>query len=215
MPRQRPEKKMRRELRQFARRNAGQSLLETALIVPLMLLIILNVINFGYFFLVAINVAAAPRSGAGYAILGFDTPGSLALPDAAPPSTTNTISYLIQQDLSTLNNYTGASLQVCTPTNIASSTKSGVNGTGAAQRANCVTCSGSTCGTVGGGAPVPDADPEAPFFILTRVDVDYSISPLIPGTPFGLLLLPLPTCSAGAGGVTCGFHRQVSMRAMN
>jgi hypothetical protein len=214
LPRQRPEKRMRRELRQFARRDAGQSLLETALIMPLMLLIILNVINFGYFFLVAINVAAAPRSGVGYAILGFDTPGALGLPDANPPSTTNTISYLIQQDLSTLNNYTGASLQICTQTNTNPSTGAGLNGTGAAQKANCVTCTGSTCGTVGTGSPVPDADPEAPLFVLFRVDVDYSISPLIPGRPFGLLLLPLPTCSAGAGGVKCGFHRQVSMREM-
>ena len=47
----------------LARCTAGQALLETALVLPLLLVLILNVINFGYFFFVALNLSAAPRSG--------------------------------------------------------------------------------------------------------------------------------------------------------
>lgn len=195
----------------ISRRDAGQSLLEAALITPLMLLVILNVINFGYFFVVALNVASAPRSGSEYAMLGFATPGALTLAQA------NTINSLVQADMATLNNVTSAQVQICTLTNISPGTGSGLNGTGTGTRTNCVTCTGSSCGSVNTGASgrVPAADPEAPNFILARVDVDYSVSPLIPGTPFGLILLPLSTCSASGGSVSCGFHRQVSVRLMD
>lgn len=195
-------------------RCSGQSLLETILITPLLLIVILNVVNFGYFFLVALNITAAPRTGALYAILGFQTPSSVGLANSGPPTNTDTISYLVQQDMTgALNNPTGATLQICTPTNISSG--SGVNGTGTSQKSNCVTCTGSSCTGVVTPTWVPDADPEAPAFLLSRVDVSYSVAPLIPGTPFGLLLLPLSTCSSSGGNVTCDFHRQVSMRVMN
>ncbi len=187
----------------------GQSLVETVLLMPLLLLIVLNVVNFGYFFVVAVNLAASPRSGVEYSILGFATPGSLALPQPGPPSTTTSISYLSQQDLTgAINAPTGASIQVCSVT-------IGISGTGSGQVTQCVTCTGSSCGAAGAGSPAPDPDPEAPYFILNRVDVTYSFSPLIPGTPFGLALLPISACSSSGGNVTCTFHRQVSMREMN
>ena len=187
----------------------GQALLETVLLMPLILLIVLNVINFGYFFVVMVNLAAAPRSGVEYSILGFATPGSFSLPAAGPPSTSTSVSYLSQQDLTgAINAPTGASLQVCTSLN-------GFNGSGASQTTKCVTCTGNTCGAVGVGSPAPSSDPEAPNFVLNRVDVTYTFSPIIPGTPFGLALLPLPTCASAGGNVTCTFHRQVSMREMN
>jgi len=189
--------------------SSGQALVETAIMLPLLLLIILNVINFGYFFLVALNLSAAPRSGVEYSILGFQTPSSLSLPDAGPPSTVNTVSYLSQQDLTgAIYNPTGATIQVCSST-------IGVLGSGSTQTSSCKSCSGSTCGAGGAGSPAPDSDPEAPIFVLSRVDADYSFSPPIPGTPFGLALLPLGVCSSSGGVVTCRFHRQVSMREMN
>ena len=190
-------------------RSHGQSLVETVLLMPLMLLIVLNVINFGYFFVVAVNLAAAPRSGVEYSILGFSTPGSLSLPQAGPPTANTSVSYLSQQDLTgAISAPTGASLQVCSST-------LGLSGTGSSQTAQCVTCSGSSCSSAGAGSPAPAADPEAPNFILNRVDVTYTFSPLIPGTPFGLALLPISTCTSSSGNVTCTFHRQVSMREMN
>ena len=186
----------------------GQSLLETALLMPLVLLIVLNVVNFGYFFVVAVNLAAAPRSGVLYSIMGFSTPGALSLPHAGPPSTANTVSYLSQRDMTgAINNPTSANLQVCSIT-------VGLAGTGVNTKSQCVSCTGTTCGSAGAGSPVPSADPEAPNFILHRVDVTYSFSPLIQGTPFGLSLLPMTACSSSGGNVTCTFHRQVSMRVM-
>jgi hypothetical protein len=190
----------------FVRGSSGQALVETVLLMPLILLIVLNVINFGYFFFVALNLAANPRSGVEYSILGFSTPGSLTLPAAGPPNSTNTVSYLSQQDLTgAVNAPTGATIQVCSST-------VGVNVSGTSQ---CVSCTGTTCGSAGTGSPAPAPDPEAPNFILNRVDVDYTFSPVIPGTPFGLALLPMSVCSSSGGTVTCTFHRQVSMRAMN
>jgi hypothetical protein len=190
-------------------RESGQSLLETALLMPLVLLLVLNVINFGYFYVVALNLATSPRSGVLYSIMGFSTPGSLSLANAGPPSTTNTISHLSQQDLTgAINNASGAALQVCSLT-LGLTSPGTVN-----QKTKCVSCTGNSCGGAGAGSPAPDADPEAPNFILNRVDVTYTFSPLIPGTPFGLALLPMTACSVSGGNVVCTFHRQVSMRVM-
>lgn len=186
----------------------GQSLLETALLMPLVLLIVLNVINFGYFYVVALNLAASPRSGVLYSIMGFSTPGAISLANAGPPSTANTISHLSQQDLTgAISDPTSSTLQVCSIT-------LGLSGTGTNTKSKCVSCTGTACGGAGAGSPVPAADPEAPNFLLHRVDVTYTFSPLIPGTPFGLALLPMTACSSSGGNVTCTFHRQVSMRVM-
>jgi Flp pilus assembly protein TadG len=190
------------------RDSSGQALIETALVMPFLMLLLLNVVNFGFFFIVALNLAASPRSGVEYSILGFQTPASLALPQA-PTGTTitsSTISYLSQQDLTgAISAPTGATIQVCSST-------VGMTTTGISK---CVSCTGTSCGAAGTGSPAPDADPESPSFVLNRVDVDYVFSPPIPGTPFGLVLLPLPSCSLSNGSVTCRFHRQVSMREMN
>ncbi len=192
--------------RRIVRESAGQALIETALMLPLILLLVLNCVNFGYFFIVALNLTVAPRSGVEYSILGFQTPASLSLPVAGPPSTITSISYLSQQDMTgALSGPTAATIQVCSST-------VGMFSTGVSK---CVPCTGATCGAVGAGNPAPALDPEAPNFVLNRVDVNYVFSPPIPGAPFGLALLPLSVCTAGGGGVTCTFHRQVSMRAMN
>jgi hypothetical protein len=193
-------------IRGLARNSSGQALIETALMLPLLMLLLLNVVNFGYFFVFALNMAASPRSGVEYSILGFQTPASLSLPAAGPPSATGSVSYLSQQDLTgALSGPTGGNIQVCSST-------VGVSNAGAAR---CVTCTGSTCGAAGAGSPAPATDPEYPDFVLNRVDVEYRFSPPIPGSPFGLALLPLSVCSQSSGTVTCTFHRQVSMREMN
>jgi Flp pilus assembly protein TadG len=195
--------------RRLARNCSGQALVETALILPLLLLVLLNAINFGYFYLVALNLTSASRSGALYGMIGSATPAGTALP-AATGTANTTVSYLTYQDLTgSLFNPGGATIQVC-------SAQLGLNGTGSTQTAACETCTSSTsCSTSPGtGSPTPDSDPEAPTFVLNRVDVVYSFSPIIPGTPFGLALLPLSVCSSSGGTVTCTFRRQLSMRAM-
>ncbi len=193
----------------LARNNSGQALVETALILPIVLLLVLNIINFGYFFLVALNLTASPRSAAEYSILGFQTPGSQSLPTDVP------VSYLSGQDLyGAISSPASVSIQVCSST-------VGLSGSGATQTAKCAPCTlsstdmSASCSTGGTGSPAPSSDPESPTFVLDRVDVDYSFSPPIPGTPFGLALLPLGVCSSSGGTVTCRFHRQVSMREMN
>ena len=58
---------------------------------------------------------------------------------------------------------------------------------------------------------VPDPDPENATFVLNRVDVQYSFPPLIPGSPFNLILIG-SLYNAGTGQYT--FYRHVEMRAM-
>ena len=65
---------------------SGQSLLETALLLPLMLSIVFNAINIGYFFFVALNLAAAPRQGVEYSIQGTASFQQTQLPSASSVS---------------------------------------------------------------------------------------------------------------------------------
>ena len=192
-------------IRKLARNNSGQALIETALILPLLLTIVLNAINFAFFFLMALNITASSRSSGIYSIMGGATPAAQALPQAGPYDTNTSVSYLAYQDL------TGA---VYTPTptntgvNVCSSTV-GVSGTGSATVTTC------TSSGIGGGFPTSsDADPEAPAFLMGRVDVAYKFSPPIPLTPFNALLLLATNCSSSGGTVTCTFYRHVVMREM-
>lgn len=208
---------------EFRTQNSGQALVETALIVPFLLMIALNVVNFGYFFLMAVNLAAAPRSGALYTILGDATPASVsasfpglppAISDKNCPASTTTcdVSDLTYADL------TGA---VYSPTsngdvNVCSQTV-GITGTGTSQASTCTSTGTATGYSFPASAP---ADPEqnsagtAPMFFAGQVDVAYKFTPLIPGTPFNIILLASPICTS-SGGVTCTFHRAAVMREMN
>lgn len=177
----------------------GQSLIETALVLPILLLLAFNAINFGYFFFVVVNLAAAPRAGVQYSILGFATPDALALPPAGPSTSDTTVSFLTYEDMrGVLTGSASAIVEVC-------SSKVGMTGSGSNTKTACVQYpSGSPTYT-------PASDPEAPLFILDRVDVTYTVQPLIPAfelpTPAGPIKLTLLPSLA--------IHRQVSMREMN
>ena len=190
----------------------GQSLVETALTLPLLVLLVLNVVNFGYFFWVTTNLTAASRSATLYAIMGSATPSAAQLPPSGTSTNMLSVTYLTVQDMTgPLAGPTSASVQVCSPINL-NGLLSGVNNPGTVnQKSNCVTCTGSTCGTVGTGSPVPNADPEAPSFVLNRVDIVYTFQPLIQGTIFTLPLNASGMCNSG----TCTFVRHVEMRSMN
>ena len=182
--------------------SGGQAVVETAFILPLLLGLVFNVVNFGYFFLIALNISAAPRSGALYSILGASTPIGVDLADPGPTTSQSSVSYLTLGDLTgAVGGGGSAGVQVCTA-------KSGTSGSGTSLTTVCTQYNSSP-------AYAPDADPEAPSFVLNRVDVTYTFSPLIDARIFNLVLLATPICSGGGGGVTCTFHRQVSMRAMN
>ncbi len=179
--------------------DSGQSLIESALLIPILLLFIFNIINFAYYFLVGIHLASSPREGVQYSVMGFATPEQLNLPYAGPADNTAAVSYLTYQDMAALVTTSGATVRVCTSAK-GTQTQAGY------QVAQCWVCTSSTdtCTSGSGSFPTPDLDPEPTAFILQRVDVQYTVTPLIPGQPFGITLLPSYT-----------FHRQVSMRALN
>jgi Flp pilus assembly protein TadG len=194
----------------LARDSRGQSLVETALMIPLLLLLILNAVNVGYFFLVTLNLTSAARNGIEYAIQGSSTPSNGSLP--TPTGTTaDAVSYLIYQEMTGALNAPGSvEVQVC-------SVNLGSSGSGSSATSNCQTCTNSGCagGTVGSGSPTPNADPEsASGFALNRVDVTYKFNTLVPATPFNLIVASFPTCSSKGGAVTCTFARHAEMRAM-
>lgn len=183
---------MRLRQRSRAKGSRGQSLVETALLVPLLLVLILNAVNFGYFLLVTLNLTSATRNGIEYAIEGSSTPANGALPGAGSLSQTNatTIRALIAQELGAFNNG-NLNVQVC-------SLSLGNNGSG---QSNCDPSGVST-----------HADPEpAAGFVLNRVDVSYTFNTLVPTAPFNLVVGALPPCQTSG---QCTFNRHAEMRAM-
>jgi Flp pilus assembly protein TadG len=191
-------------------RDQGQALLETVLLMPLLLMVVLNAVNFGYFFLMALNLTSAARTSALYSIMGDETPAAIAVPPAGPSSSTNSVSYIAYQDLTgaVSSPSTNAGIQVCSPS-------VGILNAGTAtQKTQC-----TTFGSVGS-FPASEADPElnsagtVPAFLMNRVDVAYQFSPPIPLTPFNLLVLGSANCASSGGSVTCTFYRHSVMRVM-
>jgi Flp pilus assembly protein TadG len=197
-------------IRKIARNCSGQALIETALILPLLLTIVLNAVNFAYFFLMALNITGAARSGTIYSVMGNSTPAAMAYPKAGPATTSTTVSYLAYQDLTgaVLSPSTQGGVQVCS---------SSIGILNAASKTMQTSC--TSYGSVGS-FPSAEPDPElnagstAPAFLLNRVDVAYQFSPPIPLTPFNALLLLASNCSSSGGTVTCTFYRHAVMREM-
>lgn len=191
-------------------RSRGQALIETALIMPLFLTIVLNAVNFGYFFLMALNLTSAARSGGLYSIMGSSTPAQIVLPNAGPSTTTTSVSYLTYQDLtnSVYAATTNGSIQVCSPSVGISNAGTKTEVTKCAQFPSTATF----------GSPTPDpelnAAGTAPAFYLNRVDVTYQFQPLIPLMPFNIVVLASPACTSKSGVVTCTFTRNTEMRVM-
>ena len=208
------------------RGSRGQSLVETAIMLPLLLLLVLNVINFGYFFLVIVNLTGAARTGTLYSVEGGATPFAGAIANSGgstPNSSQQSVTYLVYQDLTGgLANPTNVTVQVCSQANF----DSAGGGTNTVQadtylRTNCETCTSSGgCSPADSakaasnyaGSPVPDPDPESPTFVLNRVDIEYDVTPLFPGTLFNIPLRAAGMCTSGG---TCKFFRHAEMRSMN
>lgn len=192
----------------FRNSSSGQALIESALLIPVLLAIIFNGVNFGYFYYVALNMSSAARSGALYSILGSATPLGKAPPAEATSGSPTTLnpSYLVYQDMfgALPSSDAKAEVRVCTAA-------IGTTGTGVNTIAQCSPSFGPSLVTF----PDPPPDPEAPSYILNRVDIAYQFKPLIPGAPFGVVLLATPVCSLTGGSVQCTFQRHVSMRVMN
>ncbi len=153
-----------------------------------MVLLMAYAVDYGYFFIAAAGITSATRSAAEYSIAGYQAPGQPTLPPAGPDTTTNTVSAEAIAGLATFNtSSTTTSVQVCSKSNGVSS-----------NRAECTSYGPSSL------SYTPGTDPEAPNFVLQRVDVTYTVQPPIPLKFFKLSLLP-----------TLAFHRSVSMRALD
>src|SRR5713101_8475405 len=97
------------------RSQSGQSIVEAVFMLPLMLMLLLNAINFGYLFFTVTNLAAAPRAGVEYSIMGPATPAALAWPATGPTTDVLSSSFVTYRDMTgALNAPTAnASVQVC------------------------------------------------------------------------------------------------------
>lgn len=210
----------------WKKRSSGQALIETALLMPFMLALIFNAVNFGWFFYVALNISAGSRSGNLYAMLGDKTPvdptgihsGEYA-PPGAGGSTTGcianggstpdcTVQAVMYQDMKGSLPFaaTNASVKVC-------SSSVGLTVAGGQTLAQCkVFTSATDTGTVAGTAPVDPEQTASTGFKLHEVDVTYTFTPLIPGRVFGAVLLAIPVCNSA--GTSCTLHKAVYMRAM-
>lgn len=201
---------MKLRCRKRMQRSAGQALIETALIMPLFLTIVLNAINFGYFFLMALDLTSAARSGGLYSIMGSATPSQIVVPNAGPSTTNTSVSYLTYQDLtnSVYLPTTNGSIQVCSPS-------VGIKNAGTTSEVTKCSSFGSITTFA---APTPDpelnASNTAPAFLLNRVDVTYQFQPLIPLMPFNIVVLASPACTSTNAVVTCTFTRTSQMRVM-
>lgn len=195
-----------------ARNSRGQSLVETALMLPLLLLLVLNVVNLGYFFLIIVNLTGAARNSTEYSTLGNATPTTSLLPSVGPgtstcPTSGNvTVANVAQQDMCGSLSWdpSNTCIEVC-------SENLGLTGSGASQVANCNMYSGTGTSCTGVTKVTPSADPEAPNFVLQEVDITYTFSTLFPGTIFNIPLQASSMCNSG----TCTFVRRARMRAMN
>jgi Flp pilus assembly protein TadG len=207
-------------IRKLKRANTGQALVETLLMMPILLSLVLNAINFGYFFLMALNITSASRSSGVYSIVGGATPAGIALPNAGNmtnctgSTSSPTVSCLALQDLTGAvytpsGSNTGG--QVCSPS-------VGVLNAGTVNQQSQCSAFGSSAraGAFGPAGPDPELNSgnSAPAFMLNRVDVGYTFRTPIPLMPLNIIVLAAPACTSSGGTVTCTFVRHVSMRAM-
>lgn len=176
------------------RQHEGQSLLETAIALPLLLGLAFNLINFAYFWFMVLTLAAAPRMGVQYSTQGGTVSSSSSTPSTASVSAVVTDNMTNAVAGATSSN---VAVRVCSATS-----KAGVDSSSGI--AGC-----DTFGNTSFSFPNVDAkccaDPEEPAFVLNRVDIGYTVTPIISGPAFGLLL---PSASQ------LNFKRHATMRSL-
>ena len=167
----------------------GQSLIEFALVVPLLFLLIVNAVNFGAFIYAWITVANAARAGAQYAALGASSVRNPAEPSSADVVT------LVQNETVSLLNYSSTNPSVTACEND--------NGT-----SSLLLSPGTACPA--GTAPPQDPEVQAGTrtYSTVAVDVTYTYSPLIPVFDF-------PNLGIHATLPSTTIHRRSVMRKLN
>jgi Flp pilus assembly protein TadG len=182
-------------LRSVFRDTGGSSMIETALVMPVLILMLCFAVDIGYFFIVAANLVSASRSAVLYSGQGFDSPAQQQVPSAGTAgslSDTAGVAGMVGGDLSGLAAMsTKTTVQVC-------SKQIGVTQTSNGYITNCSTYPAGSLNYT------PDQDPESNNGMLAqRVDVVYTVSPPIPLDFFGFAMPPLT------------LHWQAEMRAVD
>lgn len=149
-------------------RTEGSAVVETALMMPIMLGLLLFAIDFGYLFLVAANIVSSSRSAVSYSIQGFSSPAQAHVPSAGTSGSladTAGVAGIAAGDLSGLANMTSnTQVQVC-------SKSIGITHTGNGYITQCAMYPSGTA------SYTPDLDPESSSgMLLQRVDVIYTVS---------------------------------------
>jgi Flp pilus assembly protein TadG len=172
------------------RKRAGQSLVEFALMLPLLLILIVNIVNFAGFFYAFIEVGNASRSAGDYTIMGSiaysgtDASGASAAQLKAPSdngmSGAQLVANMLGTDMLALPNRSSIVVRLCqlNPSSaaIANATCNVCNNSAGTGVMSCT--SGSGAFTVN---PTPDTSTgEGTNYTLTWVDVSYTYNPFIP-----------------------------------
>jgi Flp pilus assembly pilin Flp len=166
-----------RNFAEAAKAKSGQALVEYALILPLLFLLMVNAVNFGAFFFAWITVANAARAGAQYAALGTVSAGWPHSPSS------DSVHGLISDDMFSLPNRPSITIVVCRNNN------------------------GLITGDSPAACAATPADPEAPAYALTSVDVSYTYTPVVS-------LFDFPGLGIHATMPPYTIHRRVLMRAL-
>ena len=104
-------------------KDSGQSLVEMALVLPLIFILILNMINFAGFFYAWITVANAARAGADYVVLAGAAAG-------APKQATGAqVATVVEADAASLPNSSSLVVNVCENNGTTVTTMNGTCGT--------------------------------------------------------------------------------------
>jgi uncharacterized protein (UPF0333 family) len=145
----------------YSDKRGGQALIELALIIPFLLLVIANVVNYGGMFYAAITVSNAARNASQNFIYGSATIRNTKTPTASQVWT------LAEQDTSTLQNQNAIAIRVCLENRNDPSSPA-------------CTEQGPAAGTFAFTNPPIDTRAEGNAFLNGWVDVGYTYTPFIP-----------------------------------
>ena len=168
--------------------------------LPLLLILIANLLNFGGLYFAWITVEDAARTGAQYMARS-----TVALGDPAPSPVTANLTSIVAADTVSLPNGSSLALRYCTR-----SPSNADDGGGPPAVPNCTTLGSGTFSRTPPNPP-PDSSTEASHYVMAWVDVGYTYQAFIPaGFTFpGLGFGPIWPSSGSVY-----IHRQVVMRVM-
>jgi hypothetical protein len=163
---------------------AGQALIETAVSIPLLVLLMLNAINFGFYMYGWVTVNNAARAIAEYRVYNGVAVGFPPVPTLAQ------VQCVLYDEVSTLPKKGSGSN--CVWANVTLRICSNKNGT--------VSCTGS-------GSYTPPADVEPARYALYSAEISYTFTPVFPYLVIPVIKAPLTIFPAT-------IYRHVLMRSM-